>query len=92
MVGHTSRSDPIGNFIVEVCDRFRGLLVLRIQSGVEVFQDEVSPGFDQSGDASQHISEMRQLQSNRGRGETDTHTGTTSGRELRLTCIKTNLA
>jgi len=60
VVGFALRSDPIVNSVVEVCDRFGGrLLMLGIRSGIELFQDEMSPGFYQRADPSQRISEMR---------------------------------
>lgn len=58
VVGFTLRSDPIVNSVVEVCDGFGGLLMLRIRSGVELFQDEMSPRFYQRADPSQRIPEM----------------------------------
>jgi len=61
VIGRIPRIDPIVKVIVKVFDGFGGLLVLRIHSSIDLFQDEVSSGFDQSANPSQHISEMGQL-------------------------------
>ena len=58
VVGFALRGDPIVNSVVEVCGGFGGLLMLRIRSGVDLFQDEMSAGFYQRADPGQRISEM----------------------------------
>jgi len=44
----TFRTNPVVDSIVEECNRLGGLLVFRVRSRVDLFENEMSSGFDQS--------------------------------------------
>jgi len=61
IIGFTFRTSPIVESIPEEFSRLGSLLVFRIRSSVDLFEDEMPSGFDQSAYPSQRIPEVRYL-------------------------------